>query len=111
MITACHPLCAVTAADVRPLHGYGVLLESWMTQFHFLPQTSKNEVSLVRNNVLVLVWLQLAPATGGFLLATKLAGYLYDRQAAAQGQYHHCSGHECFRCISIVQAHFLHWHQ
>lgn len=50
--------------------------------------------------LLVLHVLQLAPAIGGFTLATKLAGYLYDRTAAAQGQHHNCRGSQCFRCVA-----------
>ena len=42
--------------------------------------------------------LQLAPALGGWALATELAGLLYDRQAAAQGQRYSCTGSLCFRC-------------
>lgn len=42
--------------------------------------------------------MQLAPALGGFVLATELAGALYDRQAAAQGERLHCRGSLCFRC-------------
>ena len=40
---------------------------------------------------------QLAPALGGWALATELAGLLYDRQAAAQGQRYSCEGSLCFR--------------
>ena len=40
---------------------------------------------------------QLAPALGGWALATELAGLLYDRQAAAQGQHYNCKGSLCFR--------------
>ena len=46
--------------------------------------------------------LQLAPALGGFALATKLAGYLYDKRAAAQGHHHNCTGHQCFRCAAFA---------
>lgn len=31
------------------------------------------------------------------MLATELAGLLYDRQAAAQGEGAHCTGSLCFR--------------
>ena len=41
--------------------------------------------------------MQLAPALGGFALATQLAGMLYDRQAAAQGDSSACKGSLCFR--------------
>ena len=41
--------------------------------------------------------MQLAPALGGFALATQLAGMLYDRQAAAQGNGSACKGSLCFR--------------
>ncbi len=40
---------------------------------------------------------QLAPALGGFALATELAGALYDRQAAAQDNHTYCKGSLCFR--------------
>ena len=43
--------------------------------------------------------MQLAPALGGFALATQLAGALYDRQAAAQDNHSQCKGSLCFRCL------------
>ncbi|BDA46699.1 probable transporter MCH1 [Coccomyxa sp. Obi] len=48
--------------------------------------------------------LQLAPALGGFALATELAGYLYDRTAAEQGHHHNCRGHQCFRPAFLICA-------
>ncbi|CAL5228367.1 g11486 [Coccomyxa viridis] len=46
--------------------------------------------------------LQLAPALGGFALATELAGALYDRQAAAQDNHTYCKGSLCFRQAFLV---------
>ena len=42
--------------------------------------------------------LQLAPALGGYMLATQLAGVLYNREAERQGRTHRCAGSACFRC-------------
>ena len=50
--------------------------------------------------------LQLAPALGVYLLATRLAGCLYDREAERQGSVRHCTGSACFRCL--VPASMLH---
>jgi hypothetical protein len=65
----------------------------WLTNLlrHVLPGLTE---------LLVLRVLQLAPAIGGFTLATELAGYLYDRTAAAQGQHHNCRGPQCFRYVA-----------
>ena len=41
--------------------------------------------------------LQLAPAAGAYLLATRLAGRLYDAAAAAHGDGRDCVGADCFR--------------
>jgi hypothetical protein len=55
------------------------------------------------------IQLQLAPALGVYLLATKLAGCLYDREAGRQGSARHCTGSACFRCLMSASVHTLGW--
>jgi hypothetical protein len=45
---------------------------------------------------------QLAPALGGYLLATRLSGWIYDHHAAAQGSTTTCTGTACYHDTFLV---------
>eukprot|EP00878_Enallax_costatus_P018911 GHUV01019934.1.p2 GENE.GHUV01019934.1~~GHUV01019934.1.p2 ORF type:complete len:129 (+),score=36.51 GHUV01019934.1:1262-1648(+) len=45
---------------------------------------------------------QFAPAAGGYLLATRLTGWLYDTAAARHGDSHECIGPDCFRVAFLL---------
>ncbi|KAI8475459.1 MAG: Nodulin-like-domain-containing protein [Monoraphidium minutum] len=47
-------------------------------------------------------FLQFAPAAGSYLLATRLAGRLYDAAAAAHGDPRECIGPDCFRAAFLI---------
>lgn len=48
--------------------------------------------------------LQLAPALGSYVLSSKLAGWLYDREARRQGSETSCAGPQCYRLTFLLLA-------
>lgn len=48
--------------------------------------------------------LQIAPAVGSFFLATRLAGYVYDKHAGGHDARHACIGPDCFHDTFMILA-------
>ena len=50
--------------------------------------------------------MQFSPAIGSFAMATKLAGYLYDKEAKMEGEGEErvCVGPRCYRCAACPQG-------
>eukprot|EP00878_Enallax_costatus_P039669 GHUV01045545.1.p1 GENE.GHUV01045545.1~~GHUV01045545.1.p1 ORF type:complete len:201 (+),score=45.81 GHUV01045545.1:588-1190(+) len=93
---------AVAYADLTQLYVISLLLGLAFGAHWSLLPAIMSELFGLKHFAPNYTTLKFAPAAGGYLLATRLTGWLYDTAAARHGDSHECIGPDCFRVAFLL---------